>query len=352
MKKILVILVALAVLALPAVAAAEGFVWLTDPKTGCQIASTAADGITYISISWSGGIVNGKAEGPGQIVKVYELREKGKTVRETMEGTAEMRQGIVHGQVSLRWSDGMAYEGAYENGQRNGFGKLRMPDNTVFEGEWKDGVPHGKATFRGPSGRIARDCIYDKGTAIDKPFAGKVVPSIGGLLDTFQDLPWGASEDAVKAAYKNREGLVDSSASDTKELKGARSLAFKLRQPDGTVKLFFNLVQDKLASGVIYWYVTKEDELMPKFESIKYALTQKYGQPDGEAGKFLDKKAVWNFGVPDFPPNTILLAMETTEGVNAAGQKIVSYFVSARYANGALDALVSSLAKKQQGVSL
>jgi hypothetical protein len=67
-KPLLIIAVMLAFLALPGLAAAEGFVWLTDPKTGCQVGFIEAQGVTNISVSWSGGIVNGKAEGPGQLV--------------------------------------------------------------------------------------------------------------------------------------------------------------------------------------------------------------------------------------------------------------------------------------------
>jgi hypothetical protein len=271
-----------------------------------------------------------------------------------MEGTAEMRQGVIHGQVSLRWSDGMTYDGAYENGLRSGFGKIKLPSGKIYEGEWKDGVPHGKGIERGPSGRVIYDGLFEKGNQLCKVFAGKVLPSIDGLLDTFQGQPWGASEDAVKAAYKNRDDVFDLTAFDQLGIKGLREVKLKLRDVDGAaVRAAFFFVQDKLYSGSVMWQIAREDELLAKFESVKATLIQKYGLPDEETGKFLDKKVKWAFGVAGTASNSIEIAIDTAEGVNAAGQKVGQYYVTAYYQNGALFAFaIDTMRKGRKGQGL
>ena len=45
-------------------------------------------------------------------------------------------RGQLHGNGTLKYSDGRLYEGSFENGLRHGFGKMSFPDGRFYEGGW------------------------------------------------------------------------------------------------------------------------------------------------------------------------------------------------------------------------
>jgi len=45
----------------------------------------------------------------------------------------------MHGNGTLRWSDGKKYEGEFRNDKREGHGVFTWRDGRVYDGQWKDG---------------------------------------------------------------------------------------------------------------------------------------------------------------------------------------------------------------------
>jgi hypothetical protein len=43
-----------------------------------------------------------------------------------------------------KYNNGLIYEGRYNNGNKDGFGKLIYPDGKVYEGNFVNGIPQGQ----------------------------------------------------------------------------------------------------------------------------------------------------------------------------------------------------------------
>ena len=146
----LVLLMACAFLikASPAAWAAESIA--TDPDTNCQII-WVSDSFTMVSTKWSGPVVDGKAQGKGMLMATI----RGKDGKELQgQADAEMLAGKLDGKVSIKWSDGLSYNGEYKNGQKNGNGFQKWSNGMTYDGEWKDNNFDGQGTFTEQSGSV------------------------------------------------------------------------------------------------------------------------------------------------------------------------------------------------------
>lgn len=126
--------------------AAESIV--TDPQTSTQIiwfsqANTAVAG------SWSGKAVDGKAQGPGML-KLKVRTEDGKELQLQAKGV--MFDGRLHGEASLKWSNGISFEVPFRNGRKQGKGIARWPDGALFVGEWKNDFLEGDGAYYAADG--------------------------------------------------------------------------------------------------------------------------------------------------------------------------------------------------------
>lgn len=50
----------------------------------------------------------------------------------------------MEGKGVYRYRNGSVYDGDWQNGERNGFGRKEDEDGYVYEGEWKNNCRHGK----------------------------------------------------------------------------------------------------------------------------------------------------------------------------------------------------------------
>lgn len=132
--------------------AAPAELWAIDPVTGTKVCVIFQnDNQTLVSVSWLGAAVGGLAEGQGQLQFVY--RDKAsKEIKARADGG--MKASKLHGQVSIRWSDGDSYDGNYQDGWRDGGGVYRFASGTVYEGEWKNGICEGKGLMKYANGNI------------------------------------------------------------------------------------------------------------------------------------------------------------------------------------------------------
>lgn len=104
---------------------------LKDPKSGCG--AFAVEAVEADSISWSGGCLNGLANGLG--TATYSSHGK---ILEAI--TAEFDRGKIRdGHISVGWPDGSHYEGGGLAGRIEGSGVLTTTAGDRFEGQWRAG---------------------------------------------------------------------------------------------------------------------------------------------------------------------------------------------------------------------
>ena len=125
--------------------------WTTDPNTGGKICIVSPDeGGNLLSASWSGPVVDGKADGKG-LLKYVVKDDDGKEIK--AQADSEMKAGKMNGKVSLTWP-GASFEGYYREGLPEGKGVKKYASGAVYDGDWKNGFPNGKGVLKNDDGRI------------------------------------------------------------------------------------------------------------------------------------------------------------------------------------------------------
>lgn len=114
---------------------------LIDQK-GCKHLEKMTPGKT---VTWSGGCVNGSAEGSG--TKVWF-----KDGVETSRYVGPVRAGARHGRGVFTWKSGDRYEGDFVDNQRTGKGVYTWPSGNRYEGGFVDGKRTGMGVYVTKSG--------------------------------------------------------------------------------------------------------------------------------------------------------------------------------------------------------
>jgi hypothetical protein len=278
--------------------------WATDPKTGAKIGWPTGDW-TITTCSWSGPIVNGKAEGKGELDVTIRYKD-GTTVQ--AKGEAELIAGLLDGKAALKYSDGDSFEGDYKQGLRNGQGIFRFSTGAYYDGNWKNGVYDGKGILKYKDGHIYEGDFVNgqpEGFGIGKDATGKVIhdgqwkagqPFEVLKTDKVLGIPWGASESEAKKILLQRAKTSGPysfmSGKDEKNFWKGYSGPYA-DYPDAWIYVYF--YQDKMWQVRISWPL-KEDQVWDRFNAIKQGLTERYGKPYVEKGKFLDSYLAWALG--------------------------------------------------------
>ena len=301
--------------------------WVTDPKTGAKIGWTINDW-TITEGSWSGPTVNGKAEGKGELNATIRYKD-GQSVQ--IMGEVEMVAGLLDGKAALQMSNGNSFVGTYVHGVINGHGIYRFKDGNYYEGTWKDGKYDGKGIFRFANGayydgewkdgdyagkgilKYEDGRIYEgdfvnnlpEGFGVGKDATGKVIHDgqwKGGIpyealkSDKVLGIPWGASEADAKKILLQRPKMAGPfsfmSGKDGQITWKGYSGAYA-DYADAWIYVYF--YQDKMWQVRVSWPL-KEDQVMDRFDAMKQGLTERYGKPYVEKGKFLDTYLAWALG--------------------------------------------------------
>ena len=278
--------------------------WVTDPKTGAKIGWSASDW-TITAASWSGPSVGGKAEGKGELNAT--LRYKDGTSLQA-KGEVEMVAGLLNGKASFQYSNGDSFEGAYTQGIRTGQGIYRFKNGSYYDGQWKYGDYEGKGILKYEDGRIYEGDFVKgqpEGFGVGKDATGKVIhdgqwksgmPYEALKADKVLGIPWGASEADAKKILLQRPKMAGPfsfmSGKDGQITWKGYSGPYA-DYADAWIYVYF--YQDKMWQVRISWPL-KEDQVFDRFNAIKQGLTERYGKPFVDRGKFLDAYLAWDLG--------------------------------------------------------
>jgi len=134
--------------------------WIVDKKTGFK--AWNPNPVPNESISWSGGSINGKADGNGVFIWFMNNHETERFEGEFRSGrpqkgiyswitgdgyAGELRDWEAHGKGTFYWANGEKYIGEFTNGNINGYGIKYWPNGDIYEGEWVNWLRQGKGTF-------------------------------------------------------------------------------------------------------------------------------------------------------------------------------------------------------------
>ena len=139
-----VLTAALLRLALPEAVAETNTQWLIDTGTRCAIFDGNAK--PSDSLIWSGGCIDGLANGRGTAVFSHD----GAVFERITASFANVR--IQDGSIVVYWEPGWSYEVDSVNGRFNGAGVLINSANDRFEGNWIDGKMNGQGVVVRASG--------------------------------------------------------------------------------------------------------------------------------------------------------------------------------------------------------
>lgn len=119
--------------------------WAVDPRTGCKAWDESPK--PGWQMTWSGGCVNGLAEGSGTL----QWTAGGKMLSRYVGG---YRAGKMNGQGVYSWVSGNRYEGEFANDNFNGHGVMIFANGDRFEGLWKDDKANGQGTKTTADGKV------------------------------------------------------------------------------------------------------------------------------------------------------------------------------------------------------
>ena len=147
-KNVHLALLALSLVGLPAFAGAQAPPkpgWATDAKTGCKAWNDSPK--PGEQMTWSGGCVNGLAEGNGTL----QWTVGGKM---TSRYVGSYRAGKMNGRGVYSWASGNRYEGEFANDNFNGHGVMVWANGDRYDGLWKEDKANGQGTKTVADGRV------------------------------------------------------------------------------------------------------------------------------------------------------------------------------------------------------
>ena len=263
------------------VALAASPTWAADPASGVKV-GWVSDNSTLIAATWSGPAIDGKADGKGNLT-VTVRHKNGKEYKAS--GEAELKAGLLEGQVKMTWSDGEAFDAVYVAG-RIQKGIWKIADGRVYEGEFQDGQPHGYGIGKDASGKVIHDGQWKNG----QPVTPLKAESVMGI-------PWGASDKVVRDVLMARPKTIRVSYLDGRDGKDRWQYYGGPYADFSDAWIYVHYYEEKMWMVQISWPL-KENEVLDRFQTIRQGLQTRYGAPSSEKGKFLDSFVYWELGGP------------------------------------------------------
>ena len=293
-------------------------VWNTNKSNGCRFSIPVhSKEVKITDIRWDGPCQNNLAEGEGPIqITFYQIPNEKSLI--VIDGTMTMTGGMPNGKALLRWNFGLSFEGEYRNGERTR-GVIRY-DGETYDGEFYLDVFHGKGTYRFKNGDVYEgDWAAGKRNGFGKLTAadGKVKyqgewkdnhpindPALTRTLKGFLSIPWGTSRADTEKAMKARDGnyiktnlfLYKNGVyyGTGKTANGSEYSYFLTKFNGQPAFIWAHSYEDKFYLGKVVLFNSEQD-ILSSFETVRKDLTERYGAPTRESGKFMDSMVVWDF---------------------------------------------------------
>ena len=229
-----------------------------------------------------------------------------------------MAGGIPNGKALLRWNFGLSFEGEYRNGERargvmrydsetydgefyldefHGKGTYRFKNGDVYEGDWVAGKRNGFGKLTGTDGKVKYQGEWTDNHPINDP-------ALTRTLKGFLSIPWGTSRADTEKAMKARDGnyiktnlfLYKNGVyyGTGKTANGSEYSYFLTKFNGQPAFIWAHSYEDKFYLGKVVLFNTEQD-ILSSFETVRKDLTERYGAPSRESGKFMDSMVVWDF---------------------------------------------------------
>ncbi len=134
------------------------------PNLNIETVILPPDAIMPDGSKYYGDLVDGKAEGDGQLLFLNGDKYTGSFKGGLINGKghfslisgdelkAVFKDGFAHGEGLYKYANGMLYKGEFEKGYPQGQGKIEFIDKSVYEGEFHLGYEHGDGVYRFANG--------------------------------------------------------------------------------------------------------------------------------------------------------------------------------------------------------
>jgi hypothetical protein len=298
-------------------------VWNANKSNGCRFSIPVhAKDLKITEIRWDGPCKDNLADGEGPLqIKFYQIPNEKNII--IIDGTMTMVGGVPNGKALLRWNFGLALDAEYKDGERVR-GTMRY-NGESYEGEFYLDAFHGKGVYRYKNGEVYDgDWVAGKRSGFGKLIApdGKVkyqgewsnnYPAndlaLTRTLKGFINIPWGVSREDAEKTLKNRpDNYLTANLSffknnvywgSSKAVDGTEYTYFLSKFNGEPAFIFTYSYQDKFFLGRVVFFNTEQD-IISNFETVKKDLSERYGAPTKEIGKFMDSVVIWEFQEGNF----------------------------------------------------
>ena len=293
-------------------------VWNTNKSNGCRFSIPVhSKEVAITDIRWDGPCQNNLAEGEGPI-QIKFFRKGNEKALIVIDGAMTMAGGMPNGKALLRWNFGLSFEGEYRNGERargvlrydgetydgefyldefHGKGTYRFKNGDVYEGDWVAGKRNGFGKLTGTDGKVKYQGEWKDNHPINDP-------ALTRTLKGFLSIPWGSSRADTEKAMKARDGnyiktnlfLYKNGVyyGTGKTANGSEYSYFLTKFNGQPAFIWAHSYEDKFYLGKVVLFNTEQD-ILSSFETVRKDLTERYGAPSRESGKFMDSMVVWDF---------------------------------------------------------
>jgi hypothetical protein len=120
-------------------------------------------------------------------------------------------------------------------------------------------------------------------------------PMVQLKADKVLGIPWGATDEQTRSILTQRPSTKAYSFMNGKDGNDRWNGYSGPFAEFSDAEIFVHFYQDKMWMVQISWPL-KEDQVLDRYNTIKQGLTERYGAPIAEKGKYLDSIAIWELG--------------------------------------------------------
>jgi hypothetical protein len=194
------------------------------------------------------------------------------------------------------------YEGEFFLDQFHGKGLYQFKNGDIYEGDWVKGKRNGSGILKDSAGKVKYQGEWSNNHPANDPAASR-------FLKGFINIPWGTSRADTEKTLKTRPGNYITSNlhpyngsvywGSGKASNGTQFAYFLGKFNDDPAYIWTYCFEEKFFLGKVIFFNAEQD-ILAKFAAVKKDLTERYGTPTRESGKFIDSTVYWEFQDDNF----------------------------------------------------